>query len=109
MVSRSQRNGHLRPRECPSPRSAPPGSQYLVGDERQPHALQLAPRLAEDEVVLLGLGDDEVQPDLRPQRGVGEGEGVQRGLIELRCGGKGQSLSAEPTATARKNLGPSRA
>lgn len=39
-------------------------SQYLVCDEGQPHALQLASRLAEDKVVLLGLGDDEMELDL---------------------------------------------
>lgn len=39
-------------------------SQYLVSDEGQPHALQLAPGLAEDKMVLLGLGDDEVELDL---------------------------------------------
>lgn len=38
--------------------------QYLVCDEGQAHALQLASGLAEDEVVLLGLGDDEVELDL---------------------------------------------
>lgn len=38
-------------------------SQYLVCDERQPHALQLASRLAEDKVMLLGLGDDEMELD----------------------------------------------
>ena len=38
-------------------------SQYLVRDEGQPHALQLASRLAEDKVVLLGLGDDEMELD----------------------------------------------
>lgn len=38
-------------------------SQYLVCDEGQPHALQLASGLAEDKVMLLGLGDDEVELD----------------------------------------------
>lgn len=38
-------------------------SQYLVCDEGQPHALQLASRLAEDKVVFLGLGDDEMELD----------------------------------------------
>lgn len=39
-------------------------SQYLVCDEGQTHALQLASGLAEHKVVLLGLGDDEVELDL---------------------------------------------
>lgn len=44
----------------------PPGTprQYLVCDEGQAHALQLASGLAEDKVVFLGLGDDEVELDL---------------------------------------------
>lgn len=69
--------------------------QYLICDEGQTHALQLTSRLAEHKVVLLGLGDDEVELDLLSYHGVREGKGVQGGLIELGCEGKGQSLSSE--------------
>lgn len=37
---------------------------YLIGDKRQPHTLQLSSWMAEDKMVLLGLGNDEVQLDL---------------------------------------------
>lgn len=56
---------------------------YPIRGERQAHALQLTPRLAEAEVVLFRLRDYEVELDLFPEQQVGEREGMQCRLIHL--------------------------
>ena len=57
---------------------------YLGGDQGELHALQVAALLAEDEVLLLGLGNDEVELQLLSQHGGAEGEGVKGALGELK-------------------------
>lgn len=56
---------------------------YLSRDEGQPHALQVTALLAEDKVLLLGLGDDEVELHLLSQHGRAECEGVEGALRQL--------------------------
>lgn len=56
---------------------------YLSRDEGQPHALQVTAMLAEDKVLLLGLGDDEVKLHLLSQHGRAEREGVEGALRQL--------------------------
>ena len=53
---------------------------YLGGHQGQLQALQVTALLAEDEVLLLGLGNDEVQLQLLPQHGRAEGEGMEGAL-----------------------------
>lgn len=59
-------------------------SPYPVRGEGQSHALKLASRLAEGEVMLFGFGNDEIELDLVPKQQVSEGEGMQGGLIQLK-------------------------
>ena len=57
---------------------------YLGGDQGELHALKVAALLAEDEVLLLGLGNDEVELQLLSQHGGAESEGVKGALGELK-------------------------
>lgn len=59
------------------------GKRYLGGDQRQTHALQVAPLLTEDKVLLLGFRDDELELDLLAQHGRAEGESIEGALRQL--------------------------
>lgn len=58
---------------------------YLGGDQRQTHALQVAPLLTEDKVLLLGFGNDELELDLLAQHGRAEGESMEGALRQLKA------------------------
>lgn len=55
----------------------------LGGEQRQTHAFQVAPLLAEDKVLLLGFGNDKLELDLLPKHGRAEGESVEGALRQL--------------------------
>lgn len=58
---------------------------YLGGDQGQTHALQVAPLLTEDKVLLLGFRNDELELDLLAQHGGAEGESVEGALRQLKA------------------------
>lgn len=57
---------------------------HLGGDQRQTHALQVAPLLTEDKVLLLGFRNDELELDLLAQHGRAEGESMEGALRQLK-------------------------